>query len=219
MNKYLDTLKSIKLFRGFDTDEISAMLECLAATPVFYRKNQYIILQGAKVLQVGIVIEGKAKIQKEDINGDVVTLSELCAGDTFCEDVVCAKILQSSISVWAVTQVTAVFLDYNKIISVCPKACSFHRRLITNMFEMIANKLILADQKIDILKKSTIRSKLLAFFEIFIEKTGSKHFTIPLNRNDLAEYIGANRSAMSRELCNMRDEGLIEFSGNEFHVK
>lgn len=164
-------------------------------------------------------MEGKAKIQTEDIKGNVAILEELNAGDIFGESSISTKSPKLPINIWSIMKTTVIFIDYNKIMSICPTDCEFHRRLVRNTLEMMAGKLITVNQKVAILQNQTIREKLMAFFETHMELSGSRRFSISLNRSALAEYIGTNRSALSRELCNMRNEGLIEFERNTFYVK
>ncbi|MDR2898650.1 MAG: helix-turn-helix domain-containing protein [Spirochaetaceae bacterium] len=109
-----------------------------------------------------------------------------------------------------------LFLDYRRIITSCSAACSFHTQLIENMLKLVARKNVLLNQKIEILSKRTTREKLLCFFDI--HRGRAKRFTIPFNREELSQYLCVDRSAMSNELCKMRDEGLITFEKNLFEM-
>ena len=109
-----------------------------------------------------------------------------------------------------------MFINYKKMISVCSSACIFHSKLIGNLLQLIAQKNLMLNRKIEILSKRTTREKLLAFF--MAHKGASKKIIIPYNREELARYLCVDRSAMSKELCKMRDEGLLRFRKNIFEL-
>ena len=218
MEKYLSVLKSAKLFHNFSDHEVLPMLRCLSSRVASYRKEQALFIAGDALTQVGIVLSGTLRIQKEDMNGNAVIVTKLNSGDMFGEAFVCAGLSRIPVSVWASACADVLFIDYMKIITTCPSACSFHSKLLGNMLGIMAQKLILLTQKMDIVQKKSIRDKLTAYFETCVNENESRRFSIPFNRRELAEYIGVNRSAMSRELGKMQDEGLITFSGDEFYV-
>jgi CRP-like cAMP-binding protein len=84
------------------------------------------------------------------------------------------------------------------------------------MLKLLAKKNLMLNQKIEILSKRTTKDKLTCYFDFI--RGAAKRFTIPFNREELARYLCVDRSAMSSELCKMRDEGLIEFNKNEFFI-
>ncbi len=218
MEKYLKVLQKTTLFEGLNRDEILAVLQCSSARMASYQKEECVFMQGDPLSQVGIVVSGKARIQREDFHGNTIILTGLEAGDLFGEAFVCAGIPKVSVSLWAVTPLEVVFVDYQKAISPCSSSCPFHQKLVANMLKLMAQRLLMLNEKIDIIQKTTIRAKLMAFFELRMRQEGGRHFTVPFNRNELAEYIGVNRSAMSRELWNMKADGLIDFAKNQFTV-
>lgn len=218
MEKYLKLVKAVGLFQGFKEDEIIAMLKCLSPNFTVYSKDEAIALQDDEIFQAGIIIGGKATVQKEGVHGNLAILDELLPGDIFGKSFIGAKTVKMPASIWAVAQTTVIFFDYSRLFTTCPANCEFHRKLIGNIFESMSVKIISLNQKISVMKNSTIRGKLTAYFENRREASGSDTFTIPLNRSELAEYIGANRSAVSRELNNMQNDGLIEVRGNVFRI-
>ena len=103
-----------------------------------------------------------------------------------------------------------------KIITSCTAACPFHANLIENMLKLLAHKNLMLNQKIEVLSKRTTKEKLMCFFDY--QRGAAKKFTIPFSREEMAHYLCVDRSAMSNELCKMRDEGLIRFNRNEFEI-
>ncbi|HEX3030043.1 MAG TPA: Crp/Fnr family transcriptional regulator [Clostridia bacterium] len=218
MKKYFNILKNNVLFKGFEPVDLENILRCLSGRAVSYKKNDIIILSGAPVDFVGIVLSGSIKIMKDDIEGNTNILTKLGANDIFAEAFAYAGISESPVTVQAEENCEILFIDCKKIIKSCHNACSFHSRLIENMLSLVAKKNIMLNQKIEIISKRTTREKLLMYLEIQKRIMHSSKFTIPYNRGALAHYLCLDRSAMSRELCKMRDEGLIKFNKNEFEI-
>jgi CRP-like cAMP-binding protein len=165
---------------------------------------------------VGLVLSGGVKIIKEDADGRIALLTELGASDLFGEVFACAGIDHIPVTILASEASEILFIDYKRIITSCTAACPFHAKLIENMLKLIAVKSLMLNRKIEILSKRTTREKLFAFFDT--QRGMAKKFTIPYNREELAHYLSVDRSAMSNELCKMRDEGLIAFQKNTFEI-
>lgn len=218
MKKYLKQLQSNDLFNNFNENDLESILNCLSAKVNYYKKKDMIIRQGDPVQIVGIVLVGGVQIIKEDIEGNINILSHLGINDIFAEAFAYADIYECPITVQATENSEIMFIDCKRIIRTCNNSCVFHWKLIENMLSLIARKNIMLNQKMEILSKRTTREKLLAFFNIQIQMNHSKKFSIPYNREGLAFYLCVDRSALSRELSNMRDEGLLKFNKNEFEI-
>lgn len=209
-------IKYNQLFSGIEYCDFEKILDCLEAKTHRYEKGGIVLMSGDTVSFIGLVLSGGVKIIKEDMDGNIAILTELTVHELFGEVFACAGIDRSPVTVQASEESEILFINYKKIIYSCPSACGFHSRLIENMLRIIANKNLLLNQKIEILSKRTTREKLLLFFDI--QRGVSKKFVIPYNREELAHYLCVDRSAMSNELCKMRDEGLIKFQKNEFEI-
>lgn len=207
-------LYTTPLFKGFTPQELISILGCLGAHTVAYQKEECLMLQGSKPEKIGILLEGTATIQQEDLSGKNAILSELAPGDSFGEAFVYAQTPSLPVSVWAHTRLKVLYLDYHKMISPCASACAFHTKLIANMLGVMAQKLIFMNAKMQIMQKTSIGEKLLALFELYSEQQGRRRVQLPFNRNGLAEYLSVNRSAMSRELSRLQQQGLISAEGN-----
>lgn len=218
MKKYLKQLQNNELFNNFNLNDLESILNCLSAKVNYYKKKDLIIQQGTHIHYVGIVLSGGIQIIKEDIEGNINILSHLGINDIFAEAFAYADIYEYPITVQATENCEIMFIDCKRIIKTCNNACVFHWNLIENMLSMIARKNIMLNQKMEILSKRTTREKLLAFFNTQVQMNHSKKFSIPYNREGLAFYLCVDRSALSRELSNMRDEGLLKFNKNEFEI-
>jgi CRP-like cAMP-binding protein len=192
------------------------MFDCLSARKKFYQKGEIILLSGNTVNFVGLVLSGSVQIIKDDDDGRVNIIAELGASELFGETFACAGIDHSPVTVIAAENSEILLMNYRKIITTCKSSCSFHAKLIENMLNLIARKNLMLNQKIEVLSHRSTREKLLCFFNL--HRGAAKRFTIPFNREELAQYICVDRSAMSAELSRMRDEGLIKFDKNDFEM-
>ncbi len=209
---------NIELFSGISEENMLSLLRCLDITTKSYKKNAVIIPFQTKITSIGIVLSGNIEVIREDINRDKITLAKLSENGIFAETIVCAGLEKSPVSVVAKTKCEILFIPYEKIISTCSKACSHHKRLVQNILKVIAQKNLLLSSQIDLLGKKTTREKLLTYLRTVKEEKDSKNFVIPFNRNELADFLCVDRSAMSRELCKMRDDGLIKFDKSYFEL-
>lgn len=218
MQRFNSLLLEIPLFDGLNEMEITSLLTCLPMHQKSYHNDSIIFLAGEMVSHIGIVLEGKVRVLREDVWGNRTIVSELGRGQIFAEVFVCAKVKVLPITVQAVSECHILFIDYNKIGS-CTASCSFHARMTYNMLTILAQKNILLNEKIDLLSRRTTREKLLAYLYDQAQKSSSASFSIPYNRQELANYLGVERSAMSHELSKLRDEGLITFRRSSFQLQ
>ena len=216
--KDLYCLLRVRLFKGVKENELSTMLSCLGATIKSYQKDNIILYAEDEVHAVGIILDGNVQVIREDIAGNRMILTELGQADLFAESLACAQVKKSPVSVIAISGCRILFVTFSRIVTTCSSSCVFHNRLITNMIQEVAEKNILLDRRIDILSKRSIRDKLLTYLSAQAQVSGKMQFRIPFNRNELADFICVDRSAMSRELSRMRDEGLLEFHKNLFKL-
>ncbi|TYQ17788.1 UNVERIFIED_CONTAM: CRP-like cAMP-binding protein [Acetivibrio alkalicellulosi] len=216
--KSIEIIKKNYLFKGIHVDNLKEILTCLNAKSSFYKQREFVLLTGQKISFIGIVVSGKVVVEKEDKDGNRIIISEIPPGEMFGEAFACAGIEKSSVSVQAVEDSEVLLINYKKIITTCSSACIFHTKLIENMLELLARKLLMQNQRMEFVSKRTIREKLLSFFENQKKLSNSDKFTIPYNREQLADFLFVDRSALSRELGKMRHEGLIKFDKNKFEL-
>ena len=216
MKTVFNVIKDNPLWNGIGYTDFESMIRCVEAQRQSFSKGDFIFLSGDAVSHIGFILSGGVKIIKENTDGNISILAKLGVSDLFGEALACAGIDHSPVSVQASEKCEMLFINYRKIITSCPSACVFHSRLIENMLRLIAQKNLLLNQKMDILSKRTTREKLLAFFDL--QRGVAKKFTIPYNREEMAHYLCVDRSAMSNEMCRMRDEGLIRFQKNVFEI-
>lgn len=218
MNNTTEILKQVAIFQNVSDKNIQNMLKCLGAYEQVYKKNDILVLSGDKISSVGIILSGSAQIVKEDIMGNRNIVSEINTADMFGEAFACANVGKSPVTVLTTTGCSVMYIQFSRIITTCSSACSFHTKLIENMLSLIARKNIFLNNKIDILSQRSTREKLMAYFTMQMQKEGKNRFKIAFSRDELADFLCVNRSALSRELSKMRNEKILDFDKNEFEI-
>lgn len=216
MKKYTDVLKNTRLFAGVGEEEIEAMISCLGASLHQYKKGEYVFRTGEYVHELTVLVEGSLHIQKDDYWGNRTILADVAAGEMFGEAYVSPDSGTLLNDVIAVENSSVMFFDIYRILSVCSSACKFHSLTVRNLFFAISEKNRKLVAKLGYISNRTTREKLLSYLSDEAKRSRSSAFTIPFNRQQLADFLSVDRSAMSNELCKMRDEGLIEFNKNRF---
>ena len=218
MKNYFDVLKTVKLFKGIEEANIQPLLSCLCAKSVRFEKGQTVFFSGESIEQFGIVLSGQVQVVQDDYYGKRSILAKIDTGSLFGESFACAEIKTLPVSVITTTESELLFIDCHRLAVPCAKACGFHSKLIQNMLSIVSMKNILLTQKIEYTSKHTTREKLLAYLSAEAKNGGSGRFCIPFNRQELADYLSVDRSAMSAELSKLRNDGLLNFHKNQFEL-
>lgn len=218
MKNFLDVLKTVDLFKGIEESDLKPLLSCLSAKAIHYEKGQTVFSSGESIERFGIVLLGQVQIVQDDYYGNRSILAKIDTGNLFGESFAYAEIKKLPVSVVTTAESEFLFIDCHRLAVPCTKACGFHSRLIQNMLSIVSMKNISLTQKIEFTSKRTTREKLLAYLSAEAKKAGSSLFSIPFNRQELADYLAVERSAMSAELSKLRDEGVMRFHKNQFEL-
>ena len=218
MKKYIPLLKRTKLFTGVADEEIGAMLSCLDARLHIYKKGEYVFHQGEHLNCITVLVEGELHVQRDDYWGNRTIVNRVAVGEMFGEAYIAPESGALINDVLAVEDSEVIFFDVSRIITVCSSACRFHSMVVQNLFFAISEKNRSLLQKLGHISKRTTREKLISYLSEEANRNGSASFVIPFNRQQLADFLSVDRSAMSNELCKMRDEGLLEFNKNAFKL-
>lgn len=216
MDEYIFLLKNSAIFAGVKEDEILTMLHCLNAVKASKKKDSYILRAGEHTDSMGMLLSGSALIVQEDIWGHRNIMTKINPGDTFAESFAASKTAALNISVIASEDCEILWMDVNRILVVCPSACEHHNLIIRNLVATLAQKVLLFNEKITHMSKRTTRDKLLSYLSAESLRQGKLSFTIPYDRQQLADFLCVERSAMSAELSKLQKEGLLEYQRNAF---
>ena len=218
MKKYIDIIGKCALFSGISREDILNMLSCLEARIITAAKKQVIFAEGDEAKSMGVVLRGKVRIIREDYYGNRSIVAEVEPGELFAETVAAAGAERMPVSAVAAEESEVMLIDCRRVLYQCGKGCSFHNKLVGNLVQVVAKKNMILNQKIDIISKRTTREKLMTFLLSEAKKKNAGEFDIPYNRQELADYLGVERSALSAEIARMRRDGLIESEKSRFRL-
>lgn len=217
--KVTSAMRDASIFRNLSDDEIVGMLPCLNAKEQHFKKNEVIYRPGDQVRKIGLVVSGAVRIEKIDYWGNRKIISVIEPGQIFGEAYAGMKTIPMEMEVLAAVPSVILFMEVGKILTTCGNSCEFHSKMIRNMVYVLAERNYKLTQKMDHLTQKTTREKLLSYFSEQALECGRSDFDIPLDRQQLADYLSVDRSAMSTELGKMKKDGLIEYRKNHFTLK
>ena len=179
-----------------------------------FKKNQTITTYIQKRNQICIILSGEADLVRYDMNGDKTIIEHFTKNDIFGEALYIVT-TNNELSVEAKKSCEVLFFNYNNIHQKCRNNCKFHQTLSENFSNLILNKVMDLNTRVEILTKRSIREKLRGYFNILSTRNLSKTFSLPFSLTDLADYFSVDRSAMMREIKALKDEGFIKKNGNK----
>ena len=191
------------------------MLKCFEARKLTFKKDRTIVTNIINVKLIGIMLSGTANMERYDYNGNRSIIEKLSPNSVFGE--VFSR-LGSDISVIATSDCEVLFIEYEHIIKKCKKGCLYHNILTNNMLKLLSQKIVELNERVEILSKRSIRDKLLSYFELLASSNPKRSFLLPFTYTDLADYLSVDRSAMMREIKNLKEDGFIQTNGKKITI-
>ena len=216
LKKYFSVLKKCPLFYGIEEDNLEVMLNCLGAKVDSFDKKYTIFAEGKPQKYIGVLLSGSAQIIQIDYLGNRSILASIEPSNSFAEAFACNGNSILPVSVIANEPCEIMFIDSNHILHTCSNYCGFHQQLIFNLMKELASKNIAFYQKIDVISKRTTREKLLTYLNYQAKKAGCSRFTIPFDRQALADYLEVDRSGLSAEISKLKKEGILDSNKSYF---
>ena len=218
---YFDVLINCPLFEAIPQDKINETITFLHGKTKFYRKGEFIVNHGDPFHYAGIILSGKIEISYTDNQFHKLSMIHFIAPDVFGEALALKKISYSPIQVEAVSDSIILFIDLHYLLvseECCCSACAFNHRLLLNLTNRIVTQNLFSNLKLRILSQKTLRDKILIYLQS-IQPDAVNVRTIPFSQTTLAEFLSVNRSALSRELGRMQDEGILQVDGRRYIIK
>lgn len=216
MKKYFEVLRKCPLFNQIEDESLVRALGCLGAKEKSYKKGDTVLAEGQEAKYFGIVLKGSVQLERVDYYGNRSILTSIEPSQLFGEAFACAGIKSLPIDVIAAEDTDILFIDVKRAASSCEGVCAFHAQLIINLLNIVAKKNLVLHQKIEITSKHSTREKLMTYLFLQEKNTGSRTFTIPYNRQELADYLGVERSGLSAEISKLRNEKVLECKRSTF---
>ena len=218
MKKYIPVLKKCGLFEEIEEENLTAMLDCLGAKVFSVKKDMTIFCEGTPAKYIGLILSGAVQMVQDDFYGNRSIVTSIGENGLFGESFACAGITSLPVSFISSKDCEIMLIDCKRITNTCCNACSFHKQVIFNLLHLVARKNLDFHQKIEITSKRSTKEKLMTYLLSVAKQTGSSSFTIPYDRQALADYLGVERSAMSAEIGKLRKEGIIECQKSHFTI-
>lgn len=204
------------LFKNISLKNRSKILQSLEANTTFYKKNTTIFDNVNKENLICIVLDGYIQIVKNDYNGNEIIIEKFEKGSIFGS--ITSPICNNEYDVITKEDSKIIIIDYNTILSIDTISSNLYNQFLKNLLLILTSKIEKQNERIEILTNKTIRNKLLAYFKIISKKTNTKVIYLPINFSELADFLVVDRSAMSREIRNLKDDNLIEVSGRKIKL-
>jgi CRP-like cAMP-binding protein len=219
MEQFFEKLLHCPLFRGIEQSDLPSMINCLDGKTVTVPKGNSVFMEGEPARFVGVVLSGTVQVVREDYYGNRSVLTSLRSGELFAEVFSLAGLEAMPVSVIAVKDSMVLLLDCKQVLTSCSNSCYFHSLLLKNLLQEMAQKNLALSQKIRYMSQKTTKEKLMTYLFDQAKQQGSSEFTIPFDRQALADYLGVERSAMSAEISKLKRLGQIDTKGSWFCFK
>ena len=219
MRKYFNILKMCELFDGIDDNLLANVLNCLNAEVKSFRKGDTVCRAGEFANSAGVVLTGRIYLESNDFLGNKSIVTEFIPGRCFGESYAFAKNMTMPFNIVAKENSDILVFDMRRLAAPCVNDCATHRLLTDNLLCSMAAKHCELNNKITHLSRRTTREKLISYLSEQANQQKTIIFTIPFNRQELADYLSVERSAMSKELARMKNDGLIDYDGRTFKLK
>lgn len=206
------------LFRGTTMDELKSILPCLSAEKRSYLKDEMIYRYGDRIRRVGVVLSGNANIIRDDYWGNRHIVNAIMPGEIFGASYAVLSQTELGVSIQAAVDMGVLLLDIEKLLHVCSSVCVFHTHLIDNFVMSLAYDNLALNEKLTHVTQHSLRDKLLSYLSSESLQNHSPYFDIPFDRQQMADYLGVDRSAMSNELSKMKKDGILDFQKNHFRL-
>ena len=206
MQEFLSVIRSSTLFSGISEQELTAMLACLGTKASRFPKDALLLRAGDTAESIGLVLSGSVLVEQEDVWGNRNILSKAGPGQTFAAAYACAP-------------ATVLFLNVKRVLTMCPSACARHSRIIRNLLGELAEKNLRFGEKLTHMGQRTTRAKIMSYLSAEAQRLGTCEFDIPFSRQQLADYLGVERSGLSLELGRMKKDGVLEYRKSHFLLR
>jgi len=214
MEKYIDELSKCVLFKGLEKNEIMDILNKVTYRIEKYKKGQVIAIEGDDCNSLGIILKGKIEIQKIFPSGQVTTINNFKEGNIFGESLVFSDKHTYPATITAIENAEIMFIERENIV----KLSMLNSRILTNFVTVLSRRILMLNERISNLSQDSIRKKISGYLLSEYNKQKTTTIVLPYTRKKMAELLNVPRPSLSRELINMKEEGIIDFNKNEIHI-
>lgn len=211
-------LAKTALFQHIPPTELQGRMACLGGVERHFEKGTYIHYAGDIVTTVSLVLSGLVQIEHINVWGNRTLLGETEPGSLFAEAYACAAGEPLQVNVLAVEDTTVLMMDLSKVTHTCSRSCPQHQQIIENLLHILAYKNLALSRRILHTSAKSIRGRVLSYLSFLTTKQKKAVITIPFNRQEMADYLSVDRSALSSELSKMQKEGILTYHKDQFRL-
>lgn len=215
MNNMESILSNCVLFKGLPKEEIRDFIDSRLYRVKKYNKDEIIGLEGEDCKSIGIVLDGKVEVQKIYHSGNVTTLARLSSHDIFGEVIIFSNRSTYPATITCISDSKIAFISKEEVLRLCNENVHF----LEKFMKLLSNKILMLNKKVTNLSFKTIRQKVSNYLLEEYKKQGKMKIKVEMNRKDMAQYMGVQRPSLSRELINMKEDGIIDFDRNIIVIK
>lgn len=214
MKNYLKSLSDCVLFKGIDEARIEEILSLISYTVKDYEKNSIIAIEGDDCHSLGIILEGNIEVHKPFPCGKIVTINHFSAGNVFGEALVFSGKHLYPATILSTEETKVMYLRREIIV----KLMTLDERIISNFMGVLSNRILMLNNRLTNLSLDTLRKKISNILLLEYKTQKSLDIRLPYSRKKMAELLNIPRPSLSRELINMKEEGIIDFSKNKVKI-
>ena len=218
MEQLYPIIQDCPLFEGISREELPGLLSCLGGVTKRVARGCYLFREGDEAVWIGIVLRGSVMVLRSDLDGERSVMEIVGPGEIFGGSYAFAQIRELPVSIRAEEETHVLLLDSRRIASCCSNACAFHSRVIINLLRLAATRNLQLHQKLRVVSRRTTREKLMEYLLHQAKLRGRRLFTIPFDRQALADYLEVDRSGLSAEISKLRREGVLECEKSTFKL-
>lgn len=214
MSNLIDILHNCIIFKNFNSENIELLLNKVNYKLCSYSKDETIAMEGEKCSSIGIILDGSIEIKKNFASGKTITIAKFLSGDIFGEVIIFSDMNRYPSTIMASSNCNILFISKENIITLC----KLDNLILNNFMGLLSNKILMLNKKLKNLSYETLRQKITSLLleNYYINKKNI--FQISSSRKEMAEELGIPRPSLSRELVNMKKDGLIDFHKNAFKI-
>ncbi|MBQ2947997.1 MAG: Crp/Fnr family transcriptional regulator [Clostridia bacterium] len=213
-----DLLTRCPLFDGISPEDLPGMLACLGARSMRADKGSVILREGSPAKDVGILLSGCVQLIRTDFAGNRTIMMSITPVKLFAESFSCSKAGLLPVDVIASEESDYLLIDCRRIMTACTHACSFHSRIIFNLLQIVADKNLALHQRALITAGRSTREKLMTYLLIQAKEANNARFSIPFDRQGLADYLEVDRSGLCAEMSKLKKEGVLDYYKSDFRL-
>lgn len=214
MEKYLNNLAQCVLFRGIDISEIESMLKSIPFTIEEYDRDEIIAVEGDDCHSLGIIVSGNIEIHKPFPSGKIVTINHFKVGNIFGEALVFSERHVYPATIVSSCESKIMYINREDIIHMM----TLDSRIIGNFMGVLSNRILMLNNRITNLSYDSLRKKISSIILSEYSRQKSSYLILPYSRKKMAELLNIPRPSLSRELMNMKEDGLIDFYKNKIKI-